>query len=49
MKQQIRYCTTSDNARIAYAVTGTGTPIIRTSHWLTHLEHDFTSPRCGSM
>ena len=44
MKQQIRYCTTSDNARIAYAVTGSGTPIIRTSHWLTHLEHDFTNP-----
>ena len=44
MKQQIRYCTTSDGARIAYAATGTGTPVVRTSHWLTHLEHDFTSP-----
>jgi len=44
MKQQIQYCTTSDGVRIAYAVTGEGTPIIRTSHWLTHLHHDFTSP-----
>jgi pimeloyl-ACP methyl ester carboxylesterase len=42
VKQQIRYCTTVDGARIAYAVTGRGSPIIRTSHWLTHLEHDFT-------
>ena len=44
MKQQIQYCTTSDGVRIAYAATGEGTPVIRTSHWLTHLEHDFTSP-----
>ena len=44
MKQQIQYCTTSDGVRIAYAVTGEGTPIIRTSHWLTHLHHDFSSP-----
>jgi pimeloyl-ACP methyl ester carboxylesterase len=43
MKQQIRYCTTSDGVRIAYAATGEGTPIIRTAHWLTHLQHDFTS------
>ena len=42
MKQQIRYCTTADGARIAYAVTGRGSPIVRTSHWLTHLEHDLT-------
>jgi pimeloyl-ACP methyl ester carboxylesterase len=44
MRQQIQYCTTSDGVGIAYAVTGEGTPIVRTSHWLTHLEHDFTSP-----
>lgn len=44
VKQQIQYCTTTDGVRIAYAVTGAGTPIIRTSHWLTHLQHDFTSP-----
>jgi len=44
MKQQIQYCTTKDGVRIAYAVTGEGSPIIRTSHWLTHLQHDFSSP-----
>jgi len=44
MKQQIQYCTTSDGVRLAYAATGNGTPIIRTGHWLTHLEHDFSSP-----
>lgn len=44
MKQQVRYCTTEDGVRIAYASSGEGSPIVRTSHWLTHLEHDFTSP-----
>lgn len=44
MKQQIQYCTTSDGVRIAYAATGDGTPIVRTSLWLTHLQHDFTEP-----
>jgi pimeloyl-ACP methyl ester carboxylesterase len=44
MKQQIQYCTTADGVRIAFAMTGEGTPIIRTAHWLTHLQHDFTSP-----
>ena len=44
MKQQVRYCTTADGVRIAYAATGEGTPIVRTSMWMTHLQHDFTEP-----
>jgi pimeloyl-ACP methyl ester carboxylesterase len=44
MKQQVQYCTTSDGVRIAYAATGEGMPVIRTSLWLTHLQHDFTEP-----
>lgn len=44
MKQQIQYCTTTDNVRIAFAATGEGTPIVRTSHWMTHLQHDPTEP-----
>lgn len=44
MRQQIQYCTTADGVRIAYAITGAGSPIIRTSLWLTHLQHDFTEP-----
>lgn len=44
MRQQIQYCTTSDGVRIAFAATGTGTPIVRTSMWMTHLQHDFTEP-----
>ena len=44
MKQQIQYCTTSDGVRIAFAATGKGTPVVRTSLWMTHLQHDFTEP-----
>jgi pimeloyl-ACP methyl ester carboxylesterase len=44
MQQHIRYCETADGVRIAYAVMGKGPPIIRTSHWLTHLQYDLTSP-----
>ena len=41
--QEIRYCRTSDGARIAYAATGQGTPIIRVLGWFTHLETEWSS------
>ena len=44
MKQRIAFCTTNDGVRIAYAMAGKGTPVIRTSHWMTHLEQDFRNP-----
>ena len=44
MDQSIRFCTTGDGVRIAYATSGTGTPIVRPGHWLTHLEYDLKSP-----
>jgi len=42
--QQIQYCTTPDKVRIAYAMTGKGSPIVRASPWLSHLEYDLQSP-----
>src|SRR5262249_1237488 len=45
--QHIRYATSSDGVRIAYAVMGKGTPVVRASHWLTHLEYELNSPVCG--
>lgn len=42
--QEIRYCRTSDGAGIAYAVTGEGTPIVRSLGWFTHLEVEWSSP-----
>lgn len=49
MKQEIRFCTTSDGVRIAYATSGTGSPIVRPGHWLTHLEYDLESPVWGHL
>src|SRR5262249_46214209 len=42
--QHIRYVTSSDGVRIAYSVMGKGTPVVRASHWLTHLEYELNSP-----
>lgn len=42
--QQIRFCTTTDGVRIAYAITGKGIPLVRAPHWLTHIEHDWQTP-----
>jgi len=41
--QKIRFCTGFGGARIAYTTTGKGPPLVRASHWLSHLEHDHTN------
>lgn len=43
MSQQIRFCTGFDGTRLAYAMSGGGTPLVRAPHWLTHLEHEWQS------
>lgn len=44
MKQQIRFSTSPDGVRIAYATTGTGPPLVKAANWLSHLEFDWESP-----
>jgi pimeloyl-ACP methyl ester carboxylesterase/DNA-binding CsgD family transcriptional regulator len=39
-----RFCTAPDGLRLAYAIEGRGTPLIKACNWLTHLEHDRRSP-----
>ena len=41
MEQQIRFCTTSDGVRIAYATVGKGPPLVRVLGWFTHLEFEW--------
>lgn len=43
MSCQIRFCKSFDGARIAYALTGEGAPLVRAPHWLTHLEYESNS------
>jgi pimeloyl-ACP methyl ester carboxylesterase/DNA-binding winged helix-turn-helix (wHTH) protein len=42
--QEIRFCQTPDGARLAYAVMGEGPPLVRSAHWLTHIDDDLHSP-----
>ena len=42
--QHIAFCRSRDGVRIAYARSGAGYPLVKAGHWLTHLEHDWTSP-----
>lgn len=44
MRQKIRMLRTTDGVNIAWASAGTGTPLVRASTWLTHLEFDWDSP-----
>ena len=44
MRTHARFCTSGDGVRLAYAVTGDGPPLVRSPHWFTHLEHDWTNP-----
>jgi pimeloyl-ACP methyl ester carboxylesterase/DNA-binding CsgD family transcriptional regulator len=41
--ESIRFCTSRDGTRIAYAISGNGPPIIRLAGLFTHLEFDRTS------
>jgi class 3 adenylate cyclase/pimeloyl-ACP methyl ester carboxylesterase len=44
IKQEIRYCRASDGVRLAYAIAGSGPPLVKTGNWLNHLEYDWESP-----
>ena len=43
MNQEIRFCSTSDGAKLAYAISGEGPPLVMSASWLTHLEHQWRS------
>ncbi len=44
IEQEIRFCTTADGVRIAYAKVGEGPPLVKAANWLNHLEFDWKSP-----
>ena len=44
LRQEIRFCTTPDGTRLAYATVGSGPPLVRAAHWITHLDYDWQSP-----
>lgn len=44
LRQTVRFCVTSDQVRIAYATMGSGAPLVRTAHFMTHIELDVAGP-----
>src|SRR3954471_14431778 len=40
-EQEIRFCQSKDGVQIAYARTGRGPALVKTGHWMTHIEYDF--------
>lgn len=43
-RQHIAFCRAADGVRLAYAVAGTGPPLVRAANWMTHLRYDIESP-----
>lgn len=43
-RQQIRFCTTADGVRLAYATSGKGPPLLRVGSFINHLDFDWDSP-----
>ena len=43
-RQTLRFCTSPDGTRIAFASIGSGPPLVRAAHWLSHVEYDLQSP-----
>src|SRR5262245_19953491 len=43
-RQTVRYVRASDGVRLAWATSGTGSPLVKAATWLTHLEYDLDSP-----
>jgi pimeloyl-ACP methyl ester carboxylesterase/DNA-binding winged helix-turn-helix (wHTH) protein len=48
-RQEIRFCTTSDGVRIAYAMTGNGPAVLKAANWLSHTEYDWVNPIWGNL
>jgi pimeloyl-ACP methyl ester carboxylesterase len=42
--QEIRYCRTPADVRIAYASVGSGPPLVKSANWLTNLDLEWESP-----
>ena len=45
--QQVHFTRSFDGTRIAYAIAGSGPPLVKVANYMSHLEYDWDSP-CGS-
>ncbi len=42
--QEIRFCSTKDNVRLAWTVNGNGPTVVKAPNWIGHLELDWRNP-----
>lgn len=42
--QEIRFCTTKDDVRLAWTVNGSGPTVVKAANWIGHLELDWRNP-----
>jgi len=42
--QAVTFCKTKDGINLAIAAVGVGPVLVRTTHWLSHIEYDWQSP-----
>ena len=44
LRQHVRYLTTREGTRLAWAEAGAGPVLVKAANWLTHLEYEWDSP-----
>jgi len=46
-QQHVRFCTSEDGTRLAWARVGDGPLLLRSPHWLNHIEYEWNNPILG--
>jgi pimeloyl-ACP methyl ester carboxylesterase len=41
MELKVEYCRAPDGVRLAYAIAGSGPPLVKTANWMNHVEYDW--------
>ena len=44
LRQGVSFCRTADGVHLAMETVGSGSPLVKTANWLTHIEFDWHSP-----
>lgn len=47
--QVVRFATSADGTRRAYAIVGAGRPIVKAPNWIQHIEADWRMPNAGAI
>jgi pimeloyl-ACP methyl ester carboxylesterase len=42
--QRVSFCRTADGVNLAYSVSGSGPPLVKSANWLNHLDYEWGNP-----